>query len=78
MMNEVNPLLHSHKPKPFEPKTQPPKPDPTTRQSESESGSESESEPGQSVKPITSKPMEETPPKEAAASVAKKFRSKPA
>jgi uncharacterized protein YihD (DUF1040 family) len=62
----------------------PKKPEPTTQQSESElesdsgseSESESESEPDQSVKPITSKPMEETPPKEAAA--VKKSRSKPA
>ncbi|KAG5235365.1 hypothetical protein OIU77_009048 [Salix suchowensis] len=62
----------------------PKKPEPTTHQSESEleseSGSESgsESEPGQSVKPLTSKPMEQIPPKEAAAAVVKKSRSKPA
>ncbi|XP_011030341.1 PREDICTED: mediator-associated protein 1-like [Populus euphratica] len=51
----------------------------TTQQSESdsESESESESEPDQIVKPITSKPMEETPPK-AASAASKKPRSKPA
>jgi hypothetical protein len=51
----------------------------TTQQSESDSESESasESEPDQIVKPITSKPMEETPPK-AASAASKKPRSKPA
>ncbi|KAB5520675.1 hypothetical protein DKX38_024994 [Salix brachista] len=51
----------------------------TTQQSESDTDSESESESDQIVKPITSKPMDQTPPKAASASTAsKKSRSKPA
>ncbi|KAJ6751132.1 hypothetical protein OIU85_001633 [Salix viminalis] len=49
----------------------------TTQQSESDTDSESESESDQIVKPITSKPMDQTPPK-AASAASKKSRSKPA
>uniref|UniRef100_A0A6N2KMB6 Glabrous enhancer-binding protein-like DBD domain-containing protein n=1 Tax=Salix viminalis TaxID=40686 RepID=A0A6N2KMB6_SALVM len=48
-----------------------------TQQSESDTDSESESESDQIVKPITSKPMDQTPPK-AASAASKKSRSKPA
>ncbi|KAF9665934.1 hypothetical protein SADUNF_Sadunf16G0176800 [Salix dunnii] len=49
----------------------------TTQQSESDTDSESESESDQIVKPISSKPMDQAPPK-AASAASKKSRSKPA